>query len=183
MNTDCTAGDFSWFLTVLFNASEKICESYFYLYREGKTKRYRERVYCYELYHQMRVCMKDNNVGGRYTLNGELDKAGKDGYGKLKPDFIVHKPRCSRWNLAVMEVKPIGFRVDTLVKDLKTIKVFLDNRYCNGICLIYGDGEECRIIEKLSEAIDELRFDQATRQKVRFAWHEAPKAKARLLTV
>jgi hypothetical protein len=54
---------------------------------------YRERVYCYELYHQLRSIWN----GFDFSLGGEVDKAGhphfRDGhYAHAKPDFLVHRP-------------------------------------------------------------------------------------------
>lgn len=52
----------------------------------------RERVFCYEFYHQIRLIQKGYSLG---TLHPEIDKGGheifKDGDQK-NPDFIFHTP-------------------------------------------------------------------------------------------
>jgi hypothetical protein len=51
---------------------------------------YRERVYCYELYHQWR-CQWAND--SRFELSGEADKIGDPIIRRnAKPDFLVHVP-------------------------------------------------------------------------------------------
>jgi hypothetical protein len=68
---------------------------------------YRERVYCYELYHQLRRLWRDFP----FSLGGEVDKEGhphfKNGpYAGAKPDLLVHWPGNMDGNLACVEVKP-----------------------------------------------------------------------------
>ena len=53
-------------------ATSRIGCDYFQLPIEGRPDRiFRERVYCYELYHQLRVLMPDDFP---YSLGGEVDK-------------------------------------------------------------------------------------------------------------
>ncbi|MGD8457430.1 MAG: hypothetical protein PVF83_13695, partial [Anaerolineales bacterium] len=67
-------GDFEQFLIMLCVATSNIGEQYFQLeVAEREEHIYRERVYCYELYHQLRVVTPD---GFNYQLDGELDKSG-----------------------------------------------------------------------------------------------------------
>jgi hypothetical protein len=69
---------------------------------------YRERVYCYELYHQLRLLLGDDFP---YKLDGELDKRGhaiiSDG---KKPDFVIHVPGEMGQNLVVIEVKTVNVK-------------------------------------------------------------------------
>jgi hypothetical protein len=87
--------DFKYFLETLINATSKIEEHYFQLPIAGqKNPRFLERVYCYELYHQLRFTLCNQFP---YKLNGEVDKNGNptilQGLGPVKLDFIVHVPR------------------------------------------------------------------------------------------
>ena len=64
--------DFETFLNLLIQATERVEGHYFQLLVAGsEAPIYRERVYCYELYHRMRECMSENFP---YVLDGEVDK-------------------------------------------------------------------------------------------------------------
>src|SRR4030043_1988755 len=98
--------DFECFMQCLMKAGEKIEPHYFQIPTAGSDELiYRERVYCYELYHQLRIALGDDFS---YKLDGEVDKAGHLSIrGGKKPDFIVHIPDEMDRNLVVIEVKPI----------------------------------------------------------------------------
>lgn len=88
---------------------------------------YRERVYCYELYHQLRVATGDD-FG--YSLGGEVDKVrhpilSKFALDKTKPDLLVHKSGDMRGNLVVMEVKPVNAKTEGIKKDLQNLTSFV----------------------------------------------------------
>lgn len=94
---------------------------------------YRERVYCYELYHRWRQHWPD---GFRYSLCGETDKRNhalivethiKDSIS----DFLVHVPG-EMDNLLVMEVKAADRKINEvhngknrgMIKDLEKLTAF-----------------------------------------------------------
>jgi len=133
--------DFQNFVKYLIKAIEKMDAHYFQLpIAEGEEPIYRERVYCYELYHQLR-CILDDNFS--YKLNGEVDKSGHPLIRNAKkPDFIIHQPGDMEHNLVVIEVKPVTVesRISKLREDIETLKWFLDNaNYYQAIMLIYGN--------------------------------------------
>lgn len=103
---------------------------------------YRERVYCYELYHQLRCLWEEFP----FSLGGEVDKAGhsffRDGpYARAKPDFLVHCPGQMRQNLAIVEVKRVTVRDGYLRDDFRKLSWFcLHAQYFKGILLVYGNG-------------------------------------------
>jgi len=132
--------DFSRFLRCLSTAGQSIGSHYFQIARANAAERqYRERVYCYELYHQLRVCLTDSFP---YKLQGELDKAGNPTFHEQKPDFVVHEPGSNDKNLVVMEVKPITVKMKGLRKDLDTLNHFLGSaQYHHAIMLVYGNQE------------------------------------------
>lgn len=106
-----------------------------------KIPQFRERVYCYELYHQVR-CILDDSFP--YILHGELDKSGNPMFDRnYIPDFLVHNPGNNSYNLAVMEVKTAAVfsKFSRFRKDVEKILKFLQNSYFAGIILIYGDGD------------------------------------------
>ncbi len=138
--------DFDFFIRCLLDAGEKIEPHYFQISTAGANELiYRERVYCYELYHQLRNALGDDFL---YKLDGEVDKEGhpliRPTLGPKKPDFIVHIPGKMNRNLVVIEVKPITTENRELEKDINTLKGFLEKaRYYRAIMFIYGEGE-CR---------------------------------------
>jgi hypothetical protein len=101
---------------ILEDASAAIEYGYFLLSIDGGDSVYRERVYCYELYHQMRVRWPTSTI---YYLNGEVDKAAHPilrglGIRLSKPDLLVHRPGDMSGNHAVIEVKASNASDSTL---------------------------------------------------------------------
>ena len=106
----------------LLQASEQVPAEYIQVPVAGfKEPAYRERVYCYELYHRWRCHWA---AGFPFSLSGEVDKQGhpliREG---PKPDFLVHVPgRMS--NLLVVEVKSKNSAVDKMRDDLEKLTRF-----------------------------------------------------------
>jgi hypothetical protein len=122
---------------ILQRATAAIGRSYFLLPVHGlQSPVRRERVYCYELYHQMR-CQWPREDRCRYALNGEVDKQ-KHPYFREddpeleekfpKPDLLVHVPG-ERDNYAVIEVKSARLDRDEVGKDISTLLRFLEVEY------------------------------------------------------
>jgi hypothetical protein len=137
--------DIEKFIDFLREATSKIDKNYFNLPTAGNSKgAWRERVYCYELYHQLRLLWPRDFP---YTLNGEVDKAGhyhltNTEAASKKPDLLVHVPGSMDQNLAVVEVKATAQLPDDVEKDFHTLKVFKDQaKYGAGILLLFGDRE------------------------------------------
>lgn len=77
---------------LLQRATANVPAQYFQVTLDGGDPIYRERVYCYELYHQLR-CQWPTDTP--FNLNGELDKAAHPILRELdadyaKPDFLIH---------------------------------------------------------------------------------------------
>lgn len=111
---------------VLSVATRDVGRMYFQLSVDGGDPIYRERVYCYELYHQMRLNWPH---GTEYYLNGEVDKSAHPilrqmGVGREKPDLLVHKPGYMSGNYAIIEVKPARAGNAGIYKDLCTLQLF-----------------------------------------------------------
>ena len=118
-------------LEALEQATRAIGDSYFLLpiaHRDRPIKR--ERVYCYELFHQLRLALQ----GSHLTLTGEPDKRGHPDFPPINPDLILHLPGCHEENAAAVEVE---CRVDLehLVKDLRNLKTMRD-RGCSTLVLL-----------------------------------------------
>lgn len=117
-------------------ATKNISHSYFQLPISGMKKPiYRERVYCYELYHQLRSGPWGEQA---HCLNGEVDKAGHPLFPRrFQPDFLIHVPGSPK-NFAVIEVKACNARSTAITKDLRTLDLFLSRGYQRAIYLVYG---------------------------------------------
>jgi len=106
---------------------------------------YRERVYCYELYHQLRLLWPKDLM---YVLSGEVDKSGHplirhSVLDNTKPDFLIHVPGNMGNNSLVMEVKPVNAQKGGIAKDLRTLTAFERyGEYEQAFYLIYGSDNE-----------------------------------------
>jgi hypothetical protein len=133
---------------LLASATAEIGHEYFRLPIDGGGPVYRERVYCYELYHQMRRRWPDD---GPFRLNGEVDKAAHPVLSRLdasyaKPDLLVHGPGDMGRNHAIIEVKSQKATAEGIEKDIRTLSLFRRRvGYERAIYLIYGHGNLERI--------------------------------------
>lgn len=146
---------------ILKSATAAIEPTYFHLNIDGGDYVFRERVYCYELYHQMRINWP---LESQYFLNGELDKSAHPvlrelGAGQAKPDLLVHTPGSMSNNHAIIEVKH-STAAKGIRKDLETLDLFVRRvGYIRAIYLIYGyeaNAKGVERIEKLADRFQEL---------------------------
>jgi hypothetical protein len=141
--------DLECFIALLYAATPQIENSYFELAVAGQEEMiFRERVYCYELYHQLRTIMPSEFD---YMLDGELDKSGHPYItGAVKPDFLVHKRGMMNRNLVVIEVKPITASREGITKDINTLSDFILRwNYFRAIYLFYGDKENLHLFYEI----------------------------------
>ena len=134
------------FRTALDDSAKELGQLYFRVPRSGQDPAWRERAYCYELYHLLRCKLSKDFP---YTLHGEIDKAGHVSimrhFGRKKrpnPDFIVHKPGDygRDANLVVIEVKISEADIKRVKEDLWKIRKFMKNvEYQHGIMLFFGE--------------------------------------------
>ncbi len=137
-------------------ATSKIARDYFQLSIDGGSPIYRERVYCYELYHQMRVLWDESSD---FILNGEVDKSAHPILKGLeadhvKPDFLVHTPGDMNGNHAIIEVKHQKAPLNGIRKDLESLALLRERaNYERAIYLVYGyDLDVAEWVEKVSRA-------------------------------
>ena len=149
--------DFERLQTMLQNATARISYEYFHLPVADADPVYRERVYCYELYHQLRCIWNDFP----FSLGGEIDKAGhphfQDGpYARAKPDLLVHTPSGMDENLAAVEIKPASVDVGGILGDLRKLTwLCLNAGYYGGIFILYGEaGEPDEVADTMRRAAD-----------------------------
>ncbi len=154
------------FTGILQKATKAIKPEYFLLPVYGDHEPiFRERVYCYELYHQLRKRWRNAD----YCLNGEIDKRGHPdpaviALGHVVPDFLIHK--AGQWlNYAVMEVKPRKADSSDEQIDIDKLIKFRELDYKRLIYLIYGEmtpSQLCRVKDKIGDSPIELW------------WHDSP---------
>ena len=146
-------------LTDIFQqATSRIETAYFQVQLDGGDPIYRERVYCYELYHQLRCLWPEDTP---FYLNGELDKRAHPllielGADYAKPDLLVHRPGYMAGNNTIIEVKSSNAARDGIEKDLKTLALFrTDVGYQRAIYLVFGH-ESPRAIERVRHIAKEF---------------------------
>ena len=96
----------------------------------------RERAYCYELYHQLRLAL----AGTELVLTGEPDKKRHpafEGERKPNPDFILHTPGSHRHNGSAVEVECTP-TLSHLTKDLGTLKQMRSKGYQELVLLLFA---------------------------------------------
>lgn len=132
---------------------------YFNLNIDGGDPVFRERVYCYELYHQMRSNWPSQS---QYFLNGELDKRAHPilrelGADHAKPDLLVHTPGTMTGNYAIIEVKH-STAAEGIRKDLQTLDLFVRRvRYQRAIYLIYGHEANAWGVKRIEAIANEFQ--------------------------
>lgn len=169
--------DFEYFMKCLVGAGARMERHYFQFPVAGSSRPiFRERVYCYELYHQLRTVLGDYFP---YKLDGEVDKAGHliipPTLGAKKPDFVVHEPGDMKRNLVIIQVKPVTTPIGKLKEDFQTLQGFLEKaKYYRAIMLVYGDGKR--------DLPDYIRFElnnlpEKYQGRLLLVWHRGPREK------
>lgn len=126
---------------LLERATERIATEYFQVSIDGGDPIYRERVYCYELYHQLRCLWPATS---EFYLSGELDKAAHPilrelGADYAKPDLLVHCPGYMSGNYAIIEIKPSNAIREGIKDDSNKLPLFLNKvGYKRAIYLIFS---------------------------------------------
>lgn len=119
------------YFKLIRDAMMQVKRNYIILKVAGGSSEHRERVYCYELYHQMRCLQTQCNLQDEFTINGEIDKKGHPTIPhNFNPDFVMHEPGNDDKNGCVIEVKirsNHGSALNTrgVYKDLNTITCML----------------------------------------------------------
>lgn len=141
---------------------------------------YGERIFCYELYHQLRLGIlkftKKNLISDNLKIQGEarkmniinlLDNIGLDSFSTDKiPDLIIHSPTDSENQLCIIEVKCKGnLTQNELYTDLKKLDI-----YCNSLkfenAYFISINSSCKHIENLISDLDINEFNCANKIKI-----------------
>lgn len=151
-------------------ATQGIVLEYFQLPVAGsESPIYRERCYCYELYHQLRKDWPDC----AYRLSGEVDKSGHpiirgNELDNTKPDLLIHIPEDMKHNFAVIEVKPVTGARGGVEKDVRTLLAYLDHGgYERAYYLIYGAEDHGTALKVAADVIRQRGLNRIE------LWHHA----------
>ena len=170
---------------IIEEATAGVNEKYFLLDIDGGDPIYRELVYCYELYHQMR-CRWPKDT--KFYLNGEVDKRAHPILKELevdnvRPDLLVHRPGCMEYNHAIIEVKPSKVNKNGSIekktkcnirKDLKTLSRFTSEAgYQRAIYLVYGYEAD-----SFAEHVEEIAARFEGLEPIELWLHKEPKKSA-----
>ena len=110
----------------------------------------RERVFCYELYHQMRILQNKFGLDS-LSLSAEIDKRGHRDINiqdQRNPDFVFHKYGTFSQNEIVIEVKGKINR-QNFKKDFETLDLYYTRynyRYAYFILYNYGLSDFKKIV-------------------------------------
>jgi len=184
---------FEQYLRILAHACQRVDRLYFNVptvteimdTREYLTvSRYRERVYCYELYYHQRRLLEESGMHEQHLLlNAETDKSGtvySQWIGRRKPDFILHRPGEGRHNIGITEVKRITGPISEIEADLQKLKCFLNPRrmnYFGAVSLIYGD--DASALEAIRGQL-RTSFGRYWPMRFKALWHRTPGSPPRL---
>lgn len=134
--------DINDYLPFITDALNHVEQPYFLL-PTTYTPIMRERVFCYEFYHQMRTLQ--NTPGyprlSNLYIHAEIDKSGHKDFDKAhqaNPDFIFHVPGEFKRNTIVVEVKN-RLEKKGISKDLNTLLTFVSTyQYKIGILIVFN---------------------------------------------
>ena len=144
-------------MEVIEKATAEIDRIYFYLPIAGGIPTFKERVYCYELYHQMRRHWPDRSA---FFLNAEVDKRAHPLFRDMEarhsiPDFLVHCPGDMAGNHALIEVKALPVNLRGVRKDIRTLSRFRSEAgYQRALYLLYGQLDR-KTLENIRLVVDE----------------------------
>ena len=133
------------FIQLIRDALENVGDEYYKLTTTYWTLGVvRERIFCYELYHQMRLIQSARGLTD-VQIHGEIDKSehvALDSDARKNPDFVFHVPGMMKGNAIVVEVKGKieGNYQEGVYKDIVTLSKFTDNKhyYHSGVLIIYN---------------------------------------------
>ena len=147
--------------------------------------KYAERVYCYELYHQMRSVFGD---GYEYSINGELPKGTHEIIQvNRSPDFLIHRSKSMASNLAIIEVKPFSVVkvFSKIVQDLRKLNLFTGDQalYHYGIMHVYSNGIEKGEVEGLIDYFKSYVENFNNKRKILLSLHTSPGSRPFFVTL
>ena len=153
------------YLDLLFKAIGKVDADYFFTEDIYSHIQYNERVFCYELYHVLRLI--DSNLLSNCKINGEITKRFEliqpDTYGiktdtnfeeekkyKMTPDMVIHQSQGNtEGQYLILEVKNSKNRVTSIDWDLYKLLVYTEKLEFEIGVYLQVNGEMDKIIESI----------------------------------
>jgi len=175
--------DVGRFIYLLGQATCELDRPYYELPIAGQAlPEYRERVYAYELYHQLR-CIWPAPPEWTFFLNGEVDKRGhplpqlQGVFVKDRiPDLLVHRPGDEHGNLVIIEIKSVAAGPDDVANDLCKLTAFCRQvGYRQGVLLFFGSGSSVERLRALCLDGLERAQGEADGAQVLVYWHAGPR--------
>lgn len=125
----------------VINALDQVADDYMEIPTTGRNITVtRERVFCYELYHQIRYLLDKNNDNSVVRIHGEIDKKGHEHINPANPDFVIHEPGTNDKNHIVIEVKT-NLSASKFIDDLLKLQDFISFNQCHyhrGLFILVG---------------------------------------------
>lgn len=171
------------FYGILKTATSKIAKNYFktkIVQNNKEIEVYRERIYCYELYHQMRI---EWPFSDNHDLQAEVDKCGSALFSggilkSVKPDFLIHKAGNIDSNFIAIEVKSAEASNRDIKSDLNKLSGMKSMaRYRHAIYLVFGEAAEEKA-NKIHELINKFQITE----NIEIWAHECPNAAAKRIS-
>lgn len=133
------------FLEQIQKAVKKVPNKFWKVKRASSVKSvYRERVFCYELYHILRQMQDNKEFKYKFRdINAEIDKSGDTAFKThYNPDFIFHTQGKDKQNFCAVELKVslYGNSVQGVKKDFSTLADLIANHnYKIGVFILINN--------------------------------------------
>ena len=112
---------------------------------ESKTIK-RERVYAYELYHQMRCLQESSEKWADYAFNAEIDKSGHPIIRhRFNPDMVIHQQGTMSKNLCAIEIKTDPTALRGIEKDFYTLS-----------CMVHCYQYQCGVFIIVNQTLEDF---------------------------
>ena len=104
-----------------------VAPDYFVVHLPGGSRKHQERVFAYELYHQLRVRFTEH-----WYVNGEFRKGLSliprvERTDWIIPDIVIHQPHTLERNLVALEIKSDpAITAANLLEDVKKLEMLTD---------------------------------------------------------
>lgn len=154
------------FIKLVKDSLESVEPNYYKLVTADGNQIVRERVFCYELYHQMRL-KQTSSKDLILDIHGEIDKRGHEHFkekDQKNPDFIFHKTGEHKSNMLVIEVKGKLRTEKEITTDIDKLITFIDRYFYKvGIFILYNYSIK-ELINFLGEELKNLSEKPSAKQ-------------------
>lgn len=147
-------------LELFIAALNKVDERYYKVTLSSDIPVEIERVFCYELYHQFRICLTDDVVsenGDALDFHGELRKNNDTKLNGKVPDMLLHHSGNDESNMLCVEVKTgADLGKSDICKDIdKLSNLCKEHKYESAVYLLVLTNKNS--LQKVKERIRELQ--------------------------